>query len=190
MARKAKKVEVKDLVCSGCGGCCKIPIVALTHTDLERLVKATGKTAGRLVKMYDATEVEYDKADDDWVKLKSGRRMMGLRKKEGACIFLGKDNRCTVYEHRPVTCRVYPMMMVFGGEGDNEGGYELGDFNGAGVKSCDAHTVKAEDPDRVRRLFRINQKEREEFWRLLRMWEKRKKPGKKKEFLRFLGFDV
>jgi len=26
---------------------------------------------------------------------------------EGTCRYLGKDNRCTVYEHRPDRCRVY-----------------------------------------------------------------------------------
>ena len=29
--------------------------------------------------------------------------------KDGRCIFLGKDNGCTVYAARPVQCRTYPF---------------------------------------------------------------------------------
>jgi Fe-S-cluster containining protein len=31
-----------------------------------------------------------------------------LRKRaDGACVHLGEDGRCTVYEHRPTVCRTY-----------------------------------------------------------------------------------
>lgn len=30
---------------------------------------------------------------------------------DGACVFLGKDRRCTVYEKRPDTCRGFPLDL-------------------------------------------------------------------------------
>lgn len=58
----------------------------------------------------DTYGLEFDKS---WLRLKSRPPVPG----EGgdACIFLGEDNRCTIYEARPLQCRTYPywprMMM-------------------------------------------------------------------------------
>ena len=40
------------------------------------------------------------KEDESWVCLK---------RNEGACVFLGQDNRCKIYHHRPVQCYTYPF---------------------------------------------------------------------------------
>lgn len=34
------------------------------------------------------------------------------RKKDGACYFLSKDNKCTIYEVRPSVCRLEPFTIV------------------------------------------------------------------------------
>ncbi len=183
-----RKNAIADLKCGGCGGCCRQPVVALTHFDVERLLQATGKEILDLVKLYGKQDVEYEKDDDDWVKLKNGKAMLGLRKPKKRCIFLSDDNRCLQYEHRPMSCRIYPMMLVFGD--DPNDGFELDDFNAAGVASCTARTVRAKDPKQVKKLFRQMRREREAYWKLLRKWEKRKKQGGKRKFLRYLGFDV
>lgn len=30
------------------------------------------------------------------------------KREDGACVFLGEDNRCRIYESRPQKCRTYP----------------------------------------------------------------------------------
>lgn len=41
-----------------------------------------------------------------------------LSKRDGFCAFLGKDNRCTVYDHRPSYCRTFPFYVEAGSEID------------------------------------------------------------------------
>jgi Fe-S-cluster containining protein len=38
---------------------------------------------------------------------------MTLKHQRGGCIFLGNDDRCTVYEVRPTGCRVFPFDTQF-----------------------------------------------------------------------------
>jgi Fe-S-cluster containining protein len=38
---------------------------------------------------------------------------MTLKHQRGGCVFLGADQRCTVYEARPLGCRVFPFDSKF-----------------------------------------------------------------------------
>ena len=38
-----------------------------------------------------------------------------LTKKEGYCVFLGKDLKCTIYDERPAFCRSFPFYIEEGG---------------------------------------------------------------------------
>lgn len=37
-------------------------------------------------------------------------RVPVLNNHDGHCVFLGPDGRCTIYEHRPAGCRLYPLV--------------------------------------------------------------------------------
>ncbi|MEI6731893.1 MAG: YkgJ family cysteine cluster protein, partial [archaeon] len=42
------------------------------------------------------------------------REMKLISKQEnGNCIFLGEGNRCTVYNERPLECRLFPFLLDF-----------------------------------------------------------------------------
>lgn len=34
-----------------------------------------------------------------------------LRNVNGKCFFLDENNRCKIYEHRPLGCRIYPLVL-------------------------------------------------------------------------------
>ncbi len=34
-----------------------------------------------------------------------------LRNVNGRCYFLDESNRCRIYEHRPIGCRIYPVVL-------------------------------------------------------------------------------
>jgi Fe-S-cluster containining protein len=38
---------------------------------------------------------------------------MVLRHRRGGCQFLGKDNRCNIYDSRPLGCRIFPFDPEF-----------------------------------------------------------------------------
>ncbi len=46
---------------------------------------------------------------ESFVELPQGRRLMTLARREGACHLLGADQRCSVYEARPLDCRLFPF---------------------------------------------------------------------------------
>jgi Fe-S-cluster containining protein len=88
-------------VCSGCGLCCgdtpsKSRQVLLTKRDAERIAAHVKRPVNGF-----ASET-------------SGRApyLFVMRKNPdtGMCIFL-QDNRCTIYEHRPLICRFYPFEL-------------------------------------------------------------------------------
>ncbi len=53
------------------------------------------------------------KSDPTWLKIGRDRYLMALRRDETTgCFFLDRETRfCTIYEHRPLLCRLYPFKL-------------------------------------------------------------------------------
>jgi uncharacterized protein len=81
--------EVLD--CLTCANCCKTTSPIFYQSDIERVARALKMKPGDFVSSY----LKIDE-DNDFVL------------KSSPCPFLGDDNRCSVYEHRPKACREYP----------------------------------------------------------------------------------
>ncbi|MBM4361707.1 MAG: YkgJ family cysteine cluster protein [Deltaproteobacteria bacterium] len=103
--------------CTGCGNCCREPLLPLTDGDVRRIMARTGDRATDLVRWVDRDGIELDDEPEAFVELRQGRRAMVLRHERGACRYLGPDSRCTIYEARPLGCRVYPFDPTFGRDG-------------------------------------------------------------------------
>lgn len=84
---------LKRLDCGTCvAACCKVAgYVDLSLLDAQRLADFLGISIGTFLDTY---TIRYD--DERVIKLFGDR-----------CRFLGADDRCTVYEARPQTCRDY-----------------------------------------------------------------------------------
>jgi Fe-S-cluster containining protein len=76
--------------CVCCGNCCRFRVTPLKRKDVERLEKAGYTGFHRHVK-----------------------GELSMRRVNGRCIFL-RDDKCTVYEHRPQVCRDFPFYRLFG----------------------------------------------------------------------------
>lgn len=89
-----------SFVCSECGLCCgdtsiKVRNVLLLKSDVERIAKLTKREISTFaVKTYDNLPYLYE-------------MRKGSDKK---CVFL-KDNKCSVYDVRPLICRFYPFEL-------------------------------------------------------------------------------
>ena len=77
--------------CLQCANCCKTTSPIFYQADIERLSRALRMKPGDFVTQY--LQVDEDR---DYVL------------KSAPCPFLGEDNYCSVYEHRPKACREYP----------------------------------------------------------------------------------
>lgn len=77
--------------CLSCANCCKTTGPLFTQKDIERLASA--------LQIKPSTFIEtYLRIDED----------QDLVLKAVPCPFLGSDNYCSVYDHRPNACRKYP----------------------------------------------------------------------------------
>ena len=98
--------------CTGCGQCCRTLRVAVTDRDLERLVRASGLDAERLVDWLEPDAVDMSGEPESFVDLRQGRRLMVLAHGPGGCRLLGDGARCSVYAARPRDCRLFPFDVV------------------------------------------------------------------------------
>jgi Fe-S-cluster containining protein len=88
---EAHKKVFADFDCLSCGNCCKSIPPVVREADLRRI------SASLRMKPGDFQE-KYLRWDED------GELVMNA----SPCPFLGPDNYCQIYKHRPVACAEYP----------------------------------------------------------------------------------
>jgi Fe-S-cluster containining protein len=103
--------------CTGCGNCCKEPLLPLTDSDLRSIVKRTGDRPRDIVRWVSRHEIDLDGEPEAFALLRPGRRVMVLAHTRRGCRYLGKDDRCTIYGARPLGCRVFPFDPTFKKDG-------------------------------------------------------------------------
>lgn len=109
--------ELLKFRCTGCGNCCKEPLLPLTGEDLARLASHTGSDPMSLVKFITKDEIDMDHEPEGFAVLRQGKRVMVLKHVGGRCVYLGEDDRCSVYTERPLGCRVFPLDPTFSKSG-------------------------------------------------------------------------
>lgn len=110
LAEHQKKTEAwvpyRAALCASCeASCCKnwpveasVPdLIRLGHLDKEEATVSLAAAARRLKKEGIIRSFHPSR----WV-------FVLAQKKNGDCIFLGEDRRCTVYRKRPAICRAFP----------------------------------------------------------------------------------
>lgn len=113
-----KGKELLRFRCTGCGNCCKEPLLPLNDADLRRIVEHTGEAPKDVVKFVDRDAIDMDDEPHAFLRLKQGKRVMVLRHAKSQCKYLDKDDRCGIYEHRPLGCRVFPFDPTFTKKGE------------------------------------------------------------------------
>ena len=187
MKKTARLINLLKSDCSLCTSCCREIMVELTDADIERLTKHTGITADKLVRLYSKPQIDSED-ESDWIRLSYGKRALGLyKRRNGDCIFLKDDKTCAVYKSRPMTCRIFPVCVVFD---DN---HEVVDLEISEV--IKDNTVKCERIKGNGRSYRsfmytaIQLKnEHGIFQKKIDKWNSLKVKGLKNDFLNFLGF--
>lgn len=85
------EVFENEIDCLTCANCCKTTSPMFFDKDIERLASHLKMKPGEFTEQYLYLDT------DGIYALKSS-----------PCPFLGADNYCSVYEHRPKACREYP----------------------------------------------------------------------------------
>lgn len=92
LAKELHEQAFQIVDCTCCANCCKTMDIKFDDEDIERV-------AGHLTKATAEFIETYSQANDEDGPYK-------VRQKP--CPFLGEDDRCSIYEVRPMVCRQYP----------------------------------------------------------------------------------
>jgi Fe-S-cluster containining protein len=130
----------KDTVkfsCHHCNHCCTEVVCLPTPWDVRRIMKMTGEAPEDFIEFLTPVEIdEVDMDDPTWLEVNGEHYMMALQRDEKTgCHFLdNKTTYCSIYEARPLLCRLYPFEM----QEDKDG-----NFKGFGLHKdvgCPKHT--------------------------------------------------
>jgi len=170
--------------CTGCGNCCRDTVVCLTDADVRRVADGTGERAQSFVQFYGEDEIELSARSPFWVTFDKKKAVMGLRWTGGHCLFLDETNRCTIYEHRPVTCRQHPFDIRLSETG------AVVHLSISRVVDC-PHDWSGQLTRRgLRSLLCWNDRQVQRYFAKVRNWNRTQEGIKTTEsFLAFLGFN-
>jgi len=104
----------KGIDCLECANCCKTTSPIFRKVDIDRISKSMGMKSGKF-------ENEFLRVDED------GDFVL----KSSPCYFLGNDNKCSIYEVRPLACREYPHT-------DRKNMFQILDLTAKNVEICPA----------------------------------------------------
>lgn len=92
--------------CNQCGECCRQVQVPLSQADLLRLMRRFGgQPLSQWLQLH-----PIEKSHPEAVMIEGKPVLLTLRTRlpEGGCRMLD-DNRCTIYQDRPMVCRTFPF---------------------------------------------------------------------------------
>jgi Fe-S-cluster containining protein len=175
--------------CTQCGNCCKDPLLPLTDSDIKRITRHTGEPSRDLVRWVDRNGIDMDDEPEAFVMLRQGKRVMVLRHEGGGCRYLGSDDRCTIYGHRPLGCRIFPFNPSFADSG------KLRRLTLIDATDCQYELDGQNDLDKIRDLHAKHQAATRVYQEKVASWNavqaERKKRGRKPQtaadFFDFLG---
>ena len=171
--------------CTGCGNCCRDTFITCTDADVHRLVSGTGMAVRDVVRFASRDEVVFDQRHPYWIRFGDKKRVMVLRRRGRSCGFLDAEDRCTVYEHRPLVCREHPFETSLSTTGG------LWGFRLARVPNCDHAWDGEVSKQDVLTIARAHDGESDAYAQRVRAWN-RERPGagRPADFLRYIGFDT
>ena len=170
--------------CTGCGNCCKATIVMLTDSDVRRIVEGTGMAPREFVRFFRENELTMSKRHPFWIRFANRQATMALRWGRQRCIFLDREDRCTIYEHRPLACREHPFTITVSNRGAVEG------LALSKVSEClyelDGNVTRPE----LAEVSRWNEEESAEYQEHVRIWNSDKRRSRTRAaFMEFLGLE-
>lgn len=126
----ARPVESVSACRSGCAHCCHIP-VTISRIEAELLGKAVGRVPARPGKALRLSMLDTEE------EVLAAQAQLQARAARSPCPFL-KNDRCSVYEHRPVACRTLINL-----DDDDLLCRHADDAPAASVPYADARRIKA-----------------------------------------------
>ena len=110
--------------CHSCNHCCTDVVCLLTPWDVRRIMRMTGKDPYEFLEFLTPEEIKDVGGDDPtWLEVDGERYVMALQRDDSTgCTFLNNESRlCSIYEARPMLCRLYPFKVKQSTKGQYQG---------------------------------------------------------------------
>jgi Fe-S-cluster containining protein len=168
--------EVVRFKCHHCNHCCTDVVCLPTPWDVIRIVRGTGLRPHQFLEFLTPVDITgVSPSDPTWLKCNGQRYIMALqRTPEEGCHFLDRTTRmCSIYEHRPILCRLYPFKLQETRSGEFRG------FTLHGDVDCPRHR-DGEVPTRpLYEMYLEDSKHQEDYQDLVRVFNQRRDRNKK-----------
>lgn len=132
VAIKNKKNAINTIAvknaCEGCDLCCRKYKIYLFPSEAKKIARFLGLNYKEFVSKYldfyfDIMEVPDDLNNDEFILIDTDLTekksilfsALALKQNENCCMFL-KDKLCTIYNARPLICRLFPKFKIFNAE--------------------------------------------------------------------------
>jgi len=171
----------KDTVhfkCHHCNHCCTEVVCLPTPWDVIRIVRETGARPEDFLEFITPDEIEeVAKNDPTWLRCGGEKYLMALRRYEGSgCHFLDSKTRfCSIYESRPLLCRLYPFKL-------NES--RSGEFKGFTLHKkvgCPKHTDGAYETKPLLAIYREDDAHQNDYQELVKIFNRQRHADKRPE---------
>jgi Fe-S-cluster containining protein len=177
--------------CTGCGNCCRDPLLPLTSADLHRIVNNSRIAAAEVISWVPCRDIDLTSGSENFASLRAGLRVMVMRRQRGGCRFLGSDDRCRIYSLRPLGCRIFPFDPDFGRNG------KLVRLRMIDATECNCEMAGTNSIHDLRRLHQATELELAAYHTQVADWNRAQRRRRRRgqaalpatEYLRFLGFD-
>ncbi len=169
----------KDIVhfkCHHCNHCCTDVICLPTPWDVKRIAKMTGNNPKDFLEFLTAEDIDgADEDDPTWLEVGDQRYLMALKRDaKTGCYFLNQKTRyCSIYEARPLLCRLYPFKVVESRSGEYKG-FVLHDDVG-----CPRHRDGAVTTKPLYDLYIQDEVNQDDYRELVEVFNAREYPRKK-----------
>ncbi|MCQ2056391.1 MAG: YkgJ family cysteine cluster protein [archaeon] len=87
---------IDDFPCSMCGKCCHQPFIVIRDEEIDSLAEYVGMKASSFIKNY----LHRDSSNGKW-----------FFRYTNPCVFLNKNNKCSIWNGRPEICREFPYLV-------------------------------------------------------------------------------
>lgn len=166
-----------QFACHHCNHCCTEVVCLPTPWDVIRIVRATGRNPYEFLEFVTPDDIdEVSKNDPTWLDCDGKRYMMALRRHGQRCHFLDKKTRfCTIYDARPILCRLYPFRVTE---------YADGTFKGFALHEnvgCPRHRDGVYQVKPLYDLYIEDEKHQDDYRSLVKAFNRKKYDGKRPE---------
>jgi Fe-S-cluster containining protein len=168
---------VVNFKCHHTGHCCTEVVCLPTPWDVIRIVRETRQAPEAFLEFITPEEITgVAKNDPAWLRVDGEKYMMALRRHGERCHFLDKKTRfCTIYEHRPILCRLYPFKLMETRDGELKGFCLHSDVG------CPRHRDGAVDTKPLYDLYLDDRSHHEDYNALVEVFNRKEYAGKRPE---------